>query len=393
MKPIAFDQSLKPAAVQMQRLMLSAGMQQALHVLQLPIEELAAFLEGEIDHALIRDNESMPEWRSNDHNGENFAYQPSLFEHLMQQVRLTFTNPEDLKKAEWIVGNLDDRGFLSGPIDAAAEPILQQLQLFDPPGIAARSLQDSLLIQLRIKGKNGLAYQLIAEHYDDLLHNRIPLLQKKLGCSYEVLKKAIAEDIVPLNLKPAGNFTSTPLPKLTPDLSIHQDENDAWIVEVNEDPLPKFRVSDSSGKWLQRNIERRHETLRQIGWQLIKLQGAYLSGDSNELQPMTMEEMGEAIHLHESTVARAVAHKYLWCPRGLLPLRHFFTTAIGGISNQTVKQLLQQLIESENKSKPLSDQHLAQMFAERGIPCARRTIAKYRQALKLPNASQRRTWQ
>ncbi len=421
-----------------QQQMLTAGMQQALHVLQLPLIELSEWLKAEIEqNPLLTAVEDEGEGREEEPDSidtaeldfeqnsfeilergdENFTrglfsdseesksgiepqtpYSPSLFEHLMQQARLAFHTKEELTQAEWIIGNLDERGFFTGEGPSA---ILEVIQQFDPPGIAARNLQESLRIQLRLKGKaTDLAYRVIDQHFEDLIHNRLPLVQKNLGCTAEELKAAIHQEIASLNLQPAGCLPSSPLPSLTPDLILRKEEK-GWSVEVNEEWIPKFRLVEgasesrylASARWLRRALERRQATLKAIAHYLIKTQGAYLSGDQQGLLPMTMEEVAQAIGLHESTIARAVADKYVSCPRGLLALRSFFTAALAeGVSNHTVKQLLKQMIAEENKRLPLSDRALSLKIAQRGIPCARRTVAKYRSTLKIPSAAQRRQW-
>jgi RNA polymerase sigma-54 factor len=425
--------SLEARVGMRQQQMLTVGMQQALYVLQLPVLELAEWLQAEIEQNPVLTTEEENEGEENavepaeqaelDFEENSFEalealdsreffgeiegpkrepeafYRPSLFEHLMEQARLAFRTGEELKQAEWIIGNLDERGFFTGA--EASAVILEKIQSFDPPGIAARSLQESLLIQLRLKGKaEELAYRVVEKHFEDLIHNRLPLVQKSLGCTPEELKAAIHEEIASLNLQPAGCLPSSPLPSLTADLILTK-EDESWSVEINDEWLPKFRLVEgaSDGKylaaarWLRRNLEKRQATLKAIAHYLIKTQGAYLSGDSQDLLPMTMEEVGKAVGLHESTIARAVAHKYLSCPRGLVSMRSFFTAALAeGVSNQAVKHLLEQIIADENKSRPLSDQALSLKIAQKGIPCARRTVTKYRCALKIPSASQRRQW-
>ncbi|MCH9690317.1 MAG: RNA polymerase factor sigma-54, partial [Gammaproteobacteria bacterium] len=360
------------------------------------------------------------------------AYEHSLYDHLMSQARETFNEREELLIAQWVIGNLDADGLLTASIDEMAalggysqeqiEAALAEIQTFDPPGVGAKSAQESLLIQLRFFGKNDtLAFRIIERHYDDVLHNRIPAIAKSLSRSADEIRKTIAQEIARLDLHPGTNQSAghyrTIIQHITPDLTIAYYEG-CFSIEINNDNLPHLRLNQTymemltdaalpnetksyiqdkvaSGKWLMRNLHERNQTLYRIASELVRAQSAFLSNPKGELVPMTMKEVAGKLELHESTIARAVAHKYVSCPRGIFPLRSFFThayTTDGGdnISAQTVKDLLRHLIQEENKARPLSDEVLSSMIKKRGIPCARRTVAKYRQELNIGNTSQRR---
>jgi RNA polymerase sigma-54 factor len=445
---------------QIQRLILSPQMQQALHLLQLPVLELGSFIEQELtqnpllesaeeefsfseeEYALLRTVERdhpLPSLQGQREDEDlrafienTIVYENSLFEHLMQQAHETFMLPEERRLAAFIIGNLDHDGILSTPLEEVAAlsdttpevllPILHTIQTFDPLGVGAQNLKEALLIQLRGRGREGsLALRIVENHYEDVMHNRIPAIAKALSCSVQDVRHTILHEIAPLDLHPGTNQTeghySQMIHPLTPDVIIDYGDNQ-FSIEITNTHIPHLRINTNylrmlqddtlatetrnyihekiaSGKWLLRNIHERHQTLYRITQELIKDQAAFLTTTNGKLAPRTMKEIAERLGLHESTIARAVANKYVSSPRGILPLRSFFTHAYvtesgENISARTVKDLLIQLLANEDKSSPLSDETLSALIKERGIPCARRTVAKYRQELGIGNTTQRR---
>ncbi len=434
---------------QIQRLILSPQMQQALHLLQLPVLELGTMIEeeltqnpllerGEEDEARIELRETRT--KGSAEQGDDLrsfientvAYEESLYDHLMSQARETFKELYDRERAQWLIGNLDSDGLLTSPLEEIAalggytveelEPVLKQIQSFDPPGVGARNRQEALLIQLRSVGKNDtLAFRIVEKHFDDVIHNRIPAIAKALSRSAKEIRATIAKEISRLDLHPGTNQSSghyrQVIQNITPDLIILYAEG-RFSIEINDESLPNLRLNHAyldmlhdaslpdetrsyihekiaSGKWLMRNLHERNQTLYRIAEELVRSQTAFLADPKGELIPMTMKEISEKLDLHESTIARAVSHKYVSCPRGIFPLRSFFTHAYTtnegeNISAQTVKGLLRRIVAEENKKHPFSDEAISSMIKERGIPCARRTIAKYRQELNIGNTAQRR---
>jgi RNA polymerase sigma-54 factor len=444
---------------QIQRLILSPQMQQALHLLQLPVLELGSVIREELTQNPIlelSDNQTSDsdefeilnciddELRPPSFQGKReeedlkafientVAYENSLFDHLMSQAYETFTDPEDRRYAEAIIGNLDHDGILSLSLEEIAAlssttverilPILLEIQTFDPLGVGAQNLKEALLIQLKGLGKEkSLAFRIIENHYDEVIHNKIPFIAKSLSHSVQEVRDAIVKEIAHLDLHPGSNQAEghykQVVQHLTPDLSINYSEG-KFSIEINDDHIPTLRLNRSylqmlqdhglneetrnyiqekiaSGKWLLRNLHERHQTLYRIALQLIQNQSLFFSSPKGNLIPLTMKEIAEKLELHESTIARAVANKYVSCPRGILPLRSFFTHAYTtetgeNISAQTVKELLVQILGNEDKKSPLSDEMISAMIKEKGIPCARRTVAKYRQELGIGNTTQRR---
>ncbi len=426
---------------QRQSLILSAALQQAFIVLQMPHLELAQWLKVQIEqNPLLEYRESKgkvvtsPEVSEVNFDDQNFTVldsmdesfktsvfpdwaeeqtpssppqDVSLYEHLMQQAQLCFETREELVKAQEIIGNLDERGFLG---DFPADPlILAKIQTFDPPGVAARNLQQSLLLQLP---RGSHSFVLIRDHFDDLLHRRFAQLAKKMRCSLPFLEEMLRKEVSKLNFSPGSRFRTSIAPPLVPDVVLKKD-GDKWVVEICENHLPRFdlisppetvekgeksyiRRHIAEGKWLLRMIRRRHNTLRAIVLFLLKTQTEFFGGNLKKLVPLTMREAAAALSIHESTVARAVSDKYLSCPLGIFSMRSFFshtitTTSGKKISNSTVRRLIAELIEKEDKQAPLSDQEIGDEIQKLGIPCARRTVAKHRQTLRLEPAQLRKS--
>lgn len=470
---------------QLQRLIMSRQMQQAIHLLQMPVMELSSAIEMEMEQNPVleypeeervedvREEEdevdeekevgAEEELKFEDHDFEvlrrldeeyrdyfldspggnkgeiaeqekvhqyvenSICAETTLFEHLMQQARETFEDKRDLGLAEALIGNFDESGFLKTPLDEIAvmqkcekgslESLLKIIQTFHPPGVGAKDLRETLLIQLRLQNKQAtLAYKIIDRHFDDLLHNRIPLITKSLRCTSKEISEMVDRHIVKLDLHPGAWFSKQVTRHIVPDAAVRQ-EGDKLVVVVNENSLPPLRLNHrylrmlddenlpretrdfiqqklASAKWLLRNIFQRNETIENIVNELVKRQEDFFKNPEGKLVPLTMKVIAEELHLHESTIARAVASKYIDTPRGLVPLRSFFTNAISSegeeLSSKTVKDLVKEIIQNEDRSCPLSDEAISAALKSKGISCARRTVAKYRGLLNLGTAQQRR---
>lgn len=454
MNVISFKQNTSTELKQSQNLLLSMAMQQAFHVLQMPTLELAEWLKQQIeDNPVLELDLSESEGMQEQYAIENedplydenadpailelekkrrsyqeslLVYPTSLYEHLVAQARLAFEDPIDLAIAEQIIGHLDSKGFLTAPLSEMtsdikrAQDILSVLQTFDPSGICAHHLQESLLIQLKLLGKTQtLAYQIIEHYFSQLLLNQIPLIAKHLKTEPRTVQETIHDDIAVLNLNPGSAFDSSCTAPIFPD--IHLDCIDGkWEIKIHQNHFPQFQISPvyqtlfidpslskeekkffhkhiESGNWLKKIVKRREDTLIAITEHLIKKQSLFLAGEQKTLVPMKMQEIAEEIGMHESTIARAISNKYLSCPQGIFSLRSFFTQGLlcqngQKVSNHTLSQLLAQFVEQEDKAHPLSDEEIAAKFKKMGIPCARRTVTKYRQKLHIASAAKRRQW-
>lgn len=434
-----------PQQKQIQHLILSPQMQQALHILQLPLLELRTKIEEEVVRNPLLETE---EWedplpdtkpiqtaKTRDLSTiiENtVAEECSLYEHLMLQASDAFPDMRERTAAAWLIGNFDQNGWLTAPVEEVAalggypvgwlKSLLQTIQTFDPPGMGASTQQESLLIQLRLQGKEGsLAFRIFESHYEALLHNRLPAIAKALSEKVEAISLAVQKTLPLLHLHPGTRYTSGHYPSLppyiTPDLFILLREG-VLVAEANDASLPLLRFNREymewlhtpslneetksyleerlhAGKWLLRTIRERNQTLCRIGRALIEIESDFFLHPKGELSPLTMQEMADRLGLHESTIARAVAQKYVSSPRGMMPLRAFFThsyltTSGKEVSAKTVKTLLREILAEEDKRRPLSDEALSSLLQEKGIPCARRTIAKYRHELGVGNTLQRK---
>lgn len=405
-----FQQSIR----QDHRLIMSIAMERAFHVLMMPTLELNNWVEREIEkNPLLKLTKSS----SKPFDQSLIRSEMTLYDYLIHEIELHFQTPREKEIAREIAGSLDEKGFLTlSPEELKGkETILKKFQQIEPLGLGARNVREALLIQLESKTEQPI-YRMIDLHYDDLLYNRLKKISKSLKMSLSEIKEMIQKDLRPLTPFPGRQFESDLNPHLSSDISIIKEE-DTWKVEVNDSDLPTFEVHEiyldtlenpllkrddidfirrhlAAGNWLERIIQRRKKILLEIATYLLKRQPEYLEGIRANPSPMTMKEMAVALTLSESTITRAIAHKAITTPRGLLKLRSFFTYAIqseqGKISNQEAKDLLLKLIEQENK--PLSDEVLSQKLKQKGIQCARRTIAKYRKELKIGSSSQRKMW-
>lgn len=444
---------LVPQTKQMLRLIVSPQMQKALSLLQLPVMELEAAIIAELEENPVLeyseaekkmeeselfstvDEKYYGKKRREENDLQSFventiAIEQSLYERLMHQATEKFAEREKQRIAELVIGNLDENGFLQVTLDEIAaleglkmdqlEEILEEVKQFDPPGVGARDVKESLLLQLKRQGKEkGLAYKIVESSFEEMQANRLPLLAKKNDTTPEVIGKVIEEEIATLVLHPGKNFSrghySDFSQAVTPDVIVKQDD---LSIEINERSLPPVRfnahylsllATDSlphetreyieekvaSGKWLMRNLCERNKTLYKIAVLIVERQRDFFY--HGNLVSLTMREIAEKLDLHESTIARAVANKYLSCERGLFSLRSFFThsyvTTNGSeLSAHAVKELLQKIIEEENPSAPYSDEELSQLLKSRGVPCARRTVAKYRSELGIGSKSERKLY-
>jgi len=268
-----------------------------------------------------------------------------------------------------------------------------------------------------VKKLLGDKIELVKDHYDDLLHNHLPLIQKSLGCSMEDLRGSIDHDIAKLDIRPGANFSSRKPQPILPDVTLRQ-EGDQLIVEVEREHIGKIRLNRRylkmlddpevpvktkqyikshflSVKWLMRNLQQRFSTVERIAESLAKRQREFFIDPEGQLVPLTMKVLAEELELHESTIARTVSNKYINSPRGLMSLRDFFTSGYVSaegdeMSSTTVRDAIVDIINGEDSKHPFSDDKISEMLESKGIHCARRTIAKYRTGLEIGNTHQRR---
>lgn len=343
----------------------------------------------------------------------------TLQQHLLDQLNRAAVDDEKYMAAEYLIGCINDTGFLDDPIEdiATISPFtLKQLrsaqslvQGFDPPGVAVENLTESLLLQLQLLGRGGsLESRIVDQHLSDLARRRFSDITRALGVSHEAVIEA-AERIARLNPDPGAAFDATSNPHVSADLELLRDDDGNFYARLTGDHLPNIRISNhykdllaklnsdpKARKYLRDNmhegrqiinaVSQRQETLLKIGTEIIKRQPDFLVHGKGRLRPMTMHDVAEAVGVHAATISRAVSAKYILTPHGMMELRAFFssgyTTRQGTeISNTGVRDAIQQLVANENTAKPLSDTVIEKQLKAKGIKVARRTIAKYRDQL------------
>jgi RNA polymerase sigma-54 factor len=361
---------------------------------------------------------------------DSIAVQETLQQNLLGQLNQTALNASDRKAAELIVGNIDDNGFLqSAPEEMALnsgipeedfEKMLALIQGFHPLGVGARDLRECLLIQLKREGKeNSLEYKIVSEHMEDLGRRRFPEIARRIGISVEDVQKA-ADNIGRLNPRPGQVFAAAPQNYVLPDVTVEKVDGE-YQITLNDEQIPHLRISNlykdiiasgntqggevkdyirdkiRSGKFLIRSIHQRQQTISNIAKQIVSRQRDFLEHGRSHLKPMTMAEVADAVGVHETTVSRAVSGKYMATPQGIFEMKYFFTpgyqTATGeSMSNTSVKEAILDLVKREDGNQPLSDNQIVEILSERGIPIARRTVAKYRSELNILPSHMRRKY-
>lgn len=386
---------------------MTFALRQALEVLQMPQLDLAQWLLSEIEKNPLLELDSF--YTKRRFEGEIPA-PITLDEHLRSQIRENFLNEEERMIAEEFLLHLDERGFITCSLESISslfnrpvEGVLKILQTFNPPGIFARNLQESLLLQLQAKGKEKtFAFNLVQNCFEDLLHGRYGAIKKKLKQSD--LTGALT-DLSRLSMRPAHIYTQEPTTPICPDLRLHKIEG-GWTLELIEDELPKFHIQTqyldietesteekealrtfkTQAKWISRSLSRRRKMLKDLGRILIRKQSSFLD-QKGPLAQLTIKELAEKLEIHESTLSRALSGKYISTPRGIIPLRSLISADPAA---ENARQLLEKLIQDEDKEKPLTDDELAKELKIKGFRVARRTISKYRSQLKIGSASQRK---
>lgn len=363
------------------------------------------------------------------HFFDSLVSETSLQEHLMQQAQTADLSPDALKAMHHLVGSLDDRGFLTQtPSDIAlqaglplesVQDALKQLKTFDPPGIGAKDLPDCLLAQLAAKGRgSSLAARMIRDHFELLTRRRIPELSRKLGADADEVQSAI-EEIGKLDPAPGRRFAEDSNRVVVPDVTVEKD-GEEWKIHLNSDYIPRLRISSTyrdmiakgsltkqerdyirermrSGKFLIDSIEQRQRTIERITREIINAQKEFFDNGVSQLKPLTMTQIADVVGVHETTVSRAIANKYIRTPHGVFEFKYFFTPGYQAqsgeaVSNTSVKEMIADLISLEDKGAPLSDQELVAKLQSKGITIARRTVAKYREELGILPSNLRRDY-
>ena len=381
--------------------------------------------------------ELLGQWKSmpGGDGGEGFdlddfmASRVTLREHLLQQVPFALTAAADRLTADVLIDHADEAGYLQAdPGEIAArlgrgpgevEAVLSVLQGFDPPGVLARSLAECLAIQLRQKDRLDPAMSALLAHLDLLARRDFTALKRICGVDEEDLVDMLAE-IRKLNPKPGADFEAGVSEAILPDVVVRASADGGWAVELNPDTLPRVLVNHAyyhavsrnkpkagedqsflseclqNASWLTRSLDQRARTILKVASEIVRQQDAFLVHGVDHLRPLNLKTVAEAIGMHESTVSRVTSNKYMLTPRGLFELKYFFTVSIGATeggeahSAESVRHRIRSLIAGESVEAVLSDDDIVAALKTGGVDIARRTVAKYREAMNIPSSVQRR---
>ena len=361
---------------------------------------------------------------------DSIESETSMQEQLLEQLRYAESDPETLRVAEAVIGGIDESGYLkTHPADIAtgtecsleqAEKAIRLVQTFDPPGIGARTLEECLLLQLE-RGDNDTAelVELVSHHLEDIAKNRLPELARSMNLSPEQLEEDI-KFIKSLNPYPGHAISNSKPVYIVPEVSVERNDDEFKVIPNDSNYLPRLRISKTYLKMLEdpnldsetrtyirtklangeqfiKSLEQRGSTIVRIAESIVSEQYDFFMKGIEYLKPMTMKQVARKLGIHETTVSRAAANKYMRTPFGLFEFKYFFTTGFQSesgeeISSRGVKEIIRELVDNENSASPLSDSKLEKLLAERGLNVARRTIAKYREEMGIQPSHLRRTF-
>jgi RNA polymerase sigma-54 factor len=357
----------------------------------------------------------------------------TLRDHLLWQLNLTPTTDTDRAIATAIIDALDSDGYLTCSLEEIRQTLaphldvdpeevqamLHLVQAMEPTGVGARDLGEALQLQLRqfppLTPGRDLALQIVQGHLDLLAAHDFSQLQRRLRVGREELQRAVAL-VQSLNPRPGGQVQDLPTQYVVPDVYVRRDRN-AWRVELNHDVIPRLRINpaylgmvrraDNSpdntslkahlqeARWLIKSLQSRSETLLKVATCIVERQRAFLEHGEVAMRPLVLHDVAEALGMHESTISRVTTRKYMHTPRGVFELKYFFSSHVstdlgGACSSTAIRAFIRKLIEAERGDRPLSDSRIAALLKEQGINVARRTVAKYREAMAIPPSSERK---
>lgn len=374
----------------------------------------------------------------NDNRLENIVSGAAgLYDHLLWQLHLLDCTPEVFEVCDFIVGNLDEDGFLraspeeikhgTGCDDEIVATALAVVRSLDPPGIASTSLQECLAVQIEHLLREGLengdlpilnqAHLMVTEYWDDLLHQHWDVLAKAFECSEVAEIKPILDVIQGLEPKPGRMFRQSDNQYIEPDVYVRKID-DEYTITLNDDGLPRLRINTRyqsmlraknldpkaneylrdkmrSALWLMKSIDQRQQTIYKVARSIVSFQKEFLDDGIEHLRPMVLRQVAEDIGMHESTISRVVSNKYMYTPRGLFPMKYFFHSGVDSargenVSSMVVKERIRKVVEAEDPERPLSDSKIMRMLQKEGIRLARRTVAKYREEMMIPSSDKRK---
>jgi len=373
-------------------------------------------------------NPDIDEWIED--NFSSIRYRETLRSHLITQLHIEFDDLKEIEIGESIVASIDNRGYFVGNLSEIAkefntssqevEQILKKIQSFDPPGIGARSLKECLLIQLeRLYPNNALLRKLIDQYQEELVRRQIPKIAKGLNIKPHEVEELI-KILKSLNPYPGYLFEAEP-EYIVPDVIVRITEDDKLSIELVNNYLPEIVIVEAVPKdqskrlpkeektqirkfkesaiRLKRCVDLRNTTLYKVAKEIVLMQEEFMRKGTEYLRPLTYKDIAERLQIHESTISRCIAGKYMQTPQGLFEFRYFFSGGLKAekgekeLSSRTVKEIIKKILEKEDKTKPLSDQQISELIQKQeGIKIARRTVSKYREELNIPNAFERKSY-
>jgi RNA polymerase sigma-54 factor len=354
----------------------------------------------------------------------------SLEDHLKSQLRMSVASQEEIKIGEFIIGSLDRNGFLTCSVEEVAgftsadrrqvEDVLAVIKTFDPPGVGAADLKECLLIQLDQLGlSESLAARLVREHLEDLLEKRYREIARSLKKTVKEIQVA-ADVVAGLDPRPGARYSSEEPRYIIPDLIVDKVD-DGYVVQLNDRNIPRLRVSRAyrdilsgarkkdkeeedyvkkkldSARWLIKTIDQRRRTMVKVMEAILDAQRSFFDRGVEHLKPLTLQQIANVVEMHESTVSRVTNGKYVQTPRGVYELKYFFSPGLKtdngeDASSKRIKARIQEMVDTEEKKKPLSDQDIAARLKDDGFSVARRTVAKYRDQLGILKARMRKEY-
>jgi RNA polymerase sigma-54 factor len=356
---------------------------------------------------------------------------PDLYDHLAWQLNMSVSDELILEIGEAIIHNLDEDGLLRASVEEIAnmgpfpqpevERALAIIQALDPPGVAARDLTECLRLQLKHLGLEGSPTDvMVRDHIKQLQSHQYPEISRQMGLTPEEVSEHL-EIIRRLDPKPGLKYSPDSSTYIVPDVFVVK-EGEEYKILLNDEGLPKLRISPTykrmldvkepgseetrtyvkdklrSALWLLKSVDQRQRTIYKVAESIVKHQRGFLDGGVQHLRPLVLRDVAQDIGMHESTVSRVVANKYMHTPRGVYEMRFFFHSGITSsrgeaVSSVTIKDKIRKMIDEEDRTRPLSDSRIAELLGERGLPLARRTVAKYREELRIPPSNLRRAVQ
>lgn len=436
---------------------LSQQARMGIHILQLPLLELRTYLSQEmVDNPLLeddfldddinsQDDIDMYEQMVNDYSDlpRSTTYDPdqdkkrqfremsitkeeSLEDHLMWQLGMHSAGIE-FKIGEFIIGNLDENGYLQVTLESIdnrfevgpdfVTKVLKLIQSFDPIGVAARDVRESLMIQLRFKGKEDtVSYKIVESYLDELSRKKYTVIARKLAVKIEEVEQAHI-DIAALEPKPGRAYSTEQAVKIVPDLILVRTE-DGFTIKLNNEYIPSLRINSyysslykqkgvdtgtrryikqrrERAKCLISALEQSQDTIRRIASFIVDYQKDFLERGEGNIKPLKLTDVAQVLEVNESTVSRAISNKYMQTDFGVISLKRFFSVGLvqtdgSTMSSESIRATIRELIDNENPQKPLSDQKLVDLLQEKGIKVARRTVTKYRKNMKILSSGLRK---